>query len=149
MKRFAKFAGTAALAASAVLLPGLASADDKDVIEYRQHVMNTLNEQSGALGMILSTAIPGDNAAAHLEILALTAATALKTFEPNVPGGESKPEVWAKWDDFSKRMNEFAQKTAAASKLAKEKGATAAMTNILDVLTCKSCHEVYRDEKKK
>ena len=47
------------------------SAGDKDVIDYRRHIMNTLNEQSGALGMILSTAIPGDNIAAHLEAIML------------------------------------------------------------------------------
>ena len=125
-----------------------AFADDKDVIDYRQHVMNTLNEQSAALGEILSTAIPDDNAVQHLDALALTATTAMKAFEPKVPGGEAKPEVWSKWDDFSKRMNEFVQKIAAAAKMAHEQGKDAALANILDVMTCKSCHEVYRREKK-
>ena len=138
-----------ALAASLAFAPALASADDKDVIDYREHVMNTLSEQAGALGQILSTAIPDANATAHLEILALTASTALKAFEPKVQGGESKPEVWTKWDDFSARMKDFQTKTAGAAKMAKEKGAQAAMANILDVLTCKSCHDIYRDEKKK
>jgi len=50
------------------LAPASPVADDKDVIDYRQHVMNTLNEQSGALGQILSTVIPDTHAAAHLEI---------------------------------------------------------------------------------
>ena len=36
----------------------MARADDKDVIEYREHIMNTLNEQAGALGEILSAAVP-------------------------------------------------------------------------------------------
>src|SRR5258706_9284836 len=104
--------GKLALAASMLVLPALAYGDDKDVIDYREHIMKTLNEQAEALGMILSTAIADNNATAHLEIIALTASTALKAFEPKVPGGESKPDVWAKWPDFSKRMNEFAAKTA-------------------------------------
>ena len=141
--------GKLALAASMLVLPALAYGDDKDVIDYREHIMKTLNEQAEALGMILSTAIADNNATAHLEIIALTASTALKAFEPKVPGGESKPDVWAKWPDFSKRMNEFAAKTAEAARLAKEKGPKAGLSDIDNTLTCKSCHEVYREEKKK
>jgi len=133
--------------AATSLIP-LAHADDKDTIDYRQHIMNTLNEQSAALGQILSTAVPDDNAVAHLNAIALTASTALKAFEPKVPGGEARPRVWSDWPDFSKRMNEFAQKTAAAAKTANEQGKDAALSNILDALTCKSCHDVYREEKK-
>ena len=126
-----------------------AYADDKDVIDYREHIMNTLNEQSAALGQILSTIIPGDNAAEHVDALALTASTALKAFEPKVLGGESKPEVWQNWADFSKRMNEFAQKMAQASKDVHAGKTDEVLLNITDALTCKSCHDVYRNEKKK
>src|SRR5436190_1091586 len=95
-----------------------ASADNSDAVDYRQHIMNALSEQAGALGEILSGAVPDDNVLAHLDALALTASTALKAFEPKAPGGEAKPEVWANWPDFSRRMNEFAQGTAAMAKLA-------------------------------
>lgn len=141
------FVMLSALALAAFVLPS-ARADDKDVIEYRKHIMNTLNEQSAALGQILSTVVPDDNAVAHINAIALTASTALKAFEPKVPGGQAKPAVWANWADFSKRMNEFAQRTAQAAKVAKEQGKEAALSNILDQLTCKSCHEVYREDKK-
>jgi cytochrome c556 len=137
---------TAALVA---ILNSVAHADDKDAIDYRQHIMKTMGEQSAALGQILSTAIPPDNAIAHVQILALTASTALKAFEPKVQGGEAKPEIWSNWADFSKRMNELSQGLNQATKLAREKGSDAALANILDVLTCKSCHETYRNEKKK
>ena len=147
MRRVSSYLGAIAVAATALL--STAHADDKDVIDYREHIMNALNEQSAMLGQIVSTAIPNDNVAAHLDALALIASTALKSFEPKVQGGEAKPEVWAHWDDFSKRMNEFAQKTANAAKLAHTEGPDAALSNMLDVLTCKSCHEVYREEKKK
>ena len=145
MKR--PFVTLSALALAAFVLPS-ARADDKDVIEYRKHIMNTLNEQSAALGQILSTVVPDDNAVAHINAIALTASTALKAFEPKVPGGQAKPDVWANWVDFSKRMNEFAQRTAQAAKVAKEQGKEAALSNILDQLTCKSCHEIYREDKK-
>jgi cytochrome c556 len=140
---------TGVIAMSVLFLPGLVRGDDKDVIEYREHIMNTLNEQAAALGLILATTIPDDNAAAHLEALALTARTALRAFEANVPGGEAKPEIWSNWPDFSKRMNEFVQNMSEATKTAKEKGNDAALSDILDKLTCKGCHEIYRNEKKK
>lgn len=133
----------------AALPAGGIRAGDKDVIDYREHIMRTLNEQAAALGQILSTAIPDDNATAHLDAIAMTASVALKAFEPMVPGGEAKPEVWNNWPDFSKRMAEFSRKIAAAAKLAKEQGSGAAMANIVDVLNCKECHDIYRQEPKK
>jgi len=146
MRRSLSILGIVALAAG-VLSP--AYADDKDVIDYRQHIMNTLSEQAAALGQILSTIVPPDNAAAHVEALSLTASTALKAFEPKVLGGESKPEVWQNWADFSKRMNEFAQKLAEASKEVKAGHTEEVLLNVTDALTCKGCHDLYRDEKKK
>jgi cytochrome c556 len=138
------------LASAAILLPSLVSADDQDVIDYREHIMKTLDEQTAAVGMILSSAIPGDNAAAHLQAIALTAQIALKAFEPKVPGGEAKPDVWSNWADFSKRMNEFAKNSLEAAALAKEKGYDdpTLAAKIVDALPCKSCHDVYRKEKK-
>jgi cytochrome c556 len=130
------------------LLPAAVYADDKDVVDYRTHIMHTLNEQSAALGQILSGAIPEKNAQAHLEAIALSASTALKAFEPKVAGGEAKTEVWSNWTDFSKRMNDFARLTREAAKVSKEKGFGSAGTNIIDALSCKSCHDIYREEKK-
>jgi len=128
-------------------LPVLAS--DQDAVQYREAVMKTLDEQSAALGEIASDAIPDDNLVVHMEILALTASTALKAFEPKVPGGQAKPQVWANWADFSKRMTDFAQKTAAGAKIAKEQGKDAAVTEIIDYAnSCKGCHDTYRQDKK-
>lgn len=125
------------------------ASEEKDAIEYRRHIMNTLNEQSGALGQILSTAIPDDNAVIHLQAIALTASIALKAFEPKVYGGEARPDVWSNWPDFSRRMQEFADKTAAVAKIAAEQGSQSVSATVLDVLTCKACHDVYRDEEHK
>ena len=129
------------------LLPASSIADDQDVIDYRRHIMETLKAQTAALGMIMSGAIPDDNAVAHMDILAATAATALKSFEPKVEGGDAKPEVWAQWDDFSSRMNDFAAKTADMAKTAHEKGKDEALLQVMDALTCKQCHDTYRVKK--
>jgi cytochrome c556 len=136
-----------ALALTVAQAVSSAYADDKDVVDYRQHIMNTLNEQTAALGEILSGAVPDDNVIAHLDALALTASTALKAFVPKVPGGQARPEVWSNWADFSLRMNEFAQRTAAMAKLAHEQGKEAGLATVMDALSCKKCHDNYRREK--
>jgi cytochrome c556 len=135
------------IAIAVALAPAEAHADDKDALAYRKHIMSTLNEQSAALGMILSGAVPDDNFVVHLEVIALAAKTALKAFEPKVQGGEAKPEVWTNWPDFSKRMNEFAQDSDRIAQLARDKGQDAAVPVIMDALPCKSCHDIYRNEK--
>ena len=142
---------TGILAAGAmVLLPGAQAADPagEDVIEYRQRIMEAMNAQAVILGQIVSYAIPNDNLVAHLDTMALLASTALKSYEPKVQGGGAKPEVWTNWDDFSKRMQTFAEKTAEAAKISHTVDPEAALTNMLDVLDCKSCHDVYRTEKR-
>ena len=145
MKRATKF--SCAVALLALQAAGSAFADDNDAIDYRQHIMNTLSEQAGALGEILAGAVPDDNVISHLDALALTASTALKAFEAKVPGGQAKPEVWSNWADFSKRMNEFAQNSAAMAKLAHEQGKEAGLAKVMDALSCKKCHDTYRREK--
>ena len=138
------------IAAALVLLPLARAADPagKDVIEYRQHIMTAMNEQAAILGQIAAYSAPRDNLGAHLDTMALLASTALKSFEPKVPGGQSEPEVWSKWDDFSKRMRTFAGKTREAAQGAHTAGPDAALANMLDVLDCKNCHLTYRDETK-
>jgi cytochrome c556 len=147
MTRSAKIFGVIALVASPLVT--MAAPTDKEVVEYREHIMNTLNEQAGALGEILSNAIPDDNVISHLDAIALTASTALKAFQPKVQGGEAKPDVWANWPDFSKRMTEFARKTAEMAKMGHDQGKDAALSEVLDALSCKSCHDTYRKEKPK
>jgi cytochrome c556 len=144
---------TATVGLTLTMLLGMGAYGDEpskndSIIEYREHIMTTLNEQSAALGQILSTAVPDTNTQAHLQTIALAASLALKAFEPKVPGGEAKPDVWANWPDFSKRMTDFAQKTANMAKVAKEQGNEAALQNVVDALSCKACHDVYRQEKK-
>lgn len=137
---------TVGLALALLLSGGAAQAADEDAIEYRQHIMKALNAQSAILGQIVSGLVPDDQLVEHLDIMAMLAATSKKSFEPKVAGGESKAEVWSQWPDFAKRMDEFASKTAEAAKIAHTQGGQAALSNMLDVLSCKSCHDVYRSK---
>jgi len=144
--RMSKMFWVAALGVLGACAQALAA--DADAIAYREGIMKALNEHSAALGQILSGAVPDDDAVAHLDAIALLASTAPKAFEAKVQGGEAKADVWKNWPDFSRRMNDFVQKTAEAAKVANEQGKDAALGNILDALDCKSCHELYRQEKK-
>jgi cytochrome c556 len=123
------------------------ASDEQDVIDYRSHIMKTLDAQTAALGMIVSTQIPADNLIAHLDTIALTAKQSLKSFEQKVLGGESKPLVWEQWKDFSERMNTFAIKTAELAQTARTKGQDAVVADMVGALACKSCHDIYRDKK--
>ena len=128
---------------SGVLLAADAPAD-KDIIDYRQDVMKTMDEQSAALGEMASGVIPQDNMGAHMQMLGLAASLALKAFTPKVQGGKAKPDVWANWDDFSKKMIDFAQKAADG---AKAQGTDAQLSALVDIANgCKGCHDMYRSE---
>ena len=142
----------AILICSGALLSGsllAAEGTDKDVIDYRQDVMKTLDEQSAILGQMASGVVPSDNMNTDMQILALAASTALKAFTPKVAGGKAKPEIWTNWDDFSKKMNDFAQKASEGAKAAQSQGSDAAMTALVDIANgCKGCHDMYRQETK-
>ena len=146
MKRLTKLtAGVAAAAmAAALILPTAAQADDQDVIDYRSHIMKTMDEQTAAIGKIMSYAIPDDHFASHLEVMALAAQQSLSSFKEEVQGGESLPAVWENWDDFAARMNKFTEGVTAAAKIAREQGKDAALNAAFSALTCKQCHDVYR-----
>lgn len=124
-----------------------AQAQVADATQYREHVMRALDAQSAALGQILSTEVVDTNLASHLEVLSVTASGALKSFEARVPGGEARPEVWSNWADFSRKMNEFSQGIGAAARIAREQGKDAALSVAIDALSCKGCHDTYRQKK--
>ena len=135
----------ALLALGGLVLAALPSrADDQDVIDYRTHIMKTMGEQTDAIGLILENKVPADNFATHLKVLAVTATQAKRAFEPKVPGGNSKPEVWANWADFSKRLDELVTITADLAAAAQHDSVAAVGGKLKSSLKCKSCHENYR-----
>ena len=140
----------ACAAMQTAILPMAAQAegDTQDVIDYRQHIMKTMGQQVATIGMILQEKAPAADIATHVQALALTASSALIAFQAKVPGGNAKPEVWAKWDEFQKRMKELDANTTELAKLAKD-GPAAMMPKMQGALTCKGCHDIFRAELKK
>lgn len=126
----------------------LARADDQDVIDYRVHIMKTLDEQAAAISQILEHKAPAENLTTHVQILAITAATAKKAFEAKALGGEAKPEVWSHWADFAKRLDDLTAATADLAATAKAGGVAAAAPKVQTALACTSCHELYVEKKK-
>jgi cytochrome c556 len=134
--------------ASAMLLSAASEADDQDVIDYREHIMKTMGEQVAAIGQMAQQKIPQDNFATHVQILAVTAATAKMAFAPKVPGGKAKPDVWANWGDFAKRLDALTAATADLANAVWGGGVTVTSPKVQAAFTCKSCHDLYREEKK-
>jgi len=98
--------------------------------------------------MIMQHKAPADNFVTHTRILAITAATAKSAFEPKVLGGDAKPEVWAQWADFSKRLDALTAATADLAKTAQAGGIAAAGPKVQSALNCKGCHDSYSVPKK-
>ena len=128
------------------LLESACAADDRDVVAYRQVLMKALDEQSAVIGQILSGAVPDNNLSLHLESVAFLASMVGGAFEAKVAGGESKQEVWGDWAGFSKRADEFARRTGLVAEKAKRQGKDAVMSEIVDALDCKGCHDKYRQK---
>ena len=145
----AGFASLGALALSAT-----AVADNQDTIDYREHVMKTMGAQVGAIELIVQSKVPAEdnaNLATHVKILALTASTAKAAIKDNVPGGEAKANIWSNGGlsaDFAKRMDELAANTANLDKTTNGNPSEVA-GKLQSVLTCKGCHDQYREQKKK
>jgi cytochrome c556 len=122
---------------------GVSQAEDQDVIDYRKHVMKTMGEQVVIINMIMQQRAPAANLATHIQILAVTATTAQKVFEPRVLGGGSKAEVWANWPDFSKRLDDLVWATVDLGKTSQTGRVGATALNLESALKCKSCHDTY------
>ena len=131
----------------ATLLPISSFADDQDVKDYRSHIMKAMGEQVAALGQISKGKANAADVVAQAQVLSITAGLAKVAFTPKVLGGEAKPEVWDKWEDFSKRLDEMVAATNDLAKSAKQ-GGVAAVTPKLSTLGCKGCHDDYRVAKK-
>ncbi len=120
-----------------------APADDQDTIDYRQHVMNTLGEQLAAVDMILARKAPPDSFAVHMQVIATAASQAKKAFEPKVPGGKSKPQVWSSWPDFAQRLDVLVAASTELAKAAKDGPGTVG-PRIKATLDCDGCHQIYK-----
>lgn len=136
--------GYALVLVAALTAWSAARADDEDTIDYRKHIMRSMREQAASIAMVLQKKAPADNFATHVRILAVTAAMAKKAFEPKVPGGDAKPEVWSNWADFAKRLDTLVAATDELAKTAEAGGLPAAAPKVEAALSCKACHDKYK-----
>lgn len=145
-------------AIATVIVPALgmaepaASAPSKEeadgIIFERQNLMLQISKDSELLGEIAAGIKPPDKLAEVTKSISESAEAAKAAFQPNVPGGRSKPEVWSNWADYSRRMDEFSANTKYLAELG-AKGDLSGVTNALGTaLPCKECHDVYRGPKK-
>ncbi len=118
------------------------SADDQDIIDYRQHVMKTIDEQVSILKMIAQSKAPADDVATQAKVLAVAASTAKLAFQTNVAGGRSKLVIWTQWPDFSKRLDALVAATDELAKSARP-GDAAGLAKKVEALPCKGCHDEY------
>ena len=124
-------------------------ADEQDDIDYRQHIMKTMGEQTASMDMILQHKAPSDSFTVHAKILAIAAAMAKKSFDSKADGGNAKPAVWTNGADFGKRMDALAAATDDLAKSAASGGVSAAGAKVPAVIaSCNACHEQYLVPKK-
>lgn len=119
-----------------------------DPVLERQLIMQALDDDAEALGMIVAGLQPQDKMAEHARNVAKNAKAAYESFKPNVPGGSAKPEIWTNWADYSQRMETFIAKSDEMVKLAEAGNKNAVIEIMVDAMPCKACHDVYREKKK-
>lgn len=145
---------TAAVALSAALLAGTASADmlkfgkPEDAIKYRQSALFVISQHFGSLGAMANGRAPFDAEIAKQNgaVLESIAALPWQAFGPGTEGGKTKPEAWtekAKFDAHADKFVAEAGKLGAAAQtgdLAQLKASFGAAAQ-----TCKACHDAFRN----
>ena len=115
------------------------------VTDYRRYLMQAIDAQTAALGQILAWMVADDHFATHLDVIAINARMAVGAFEQAVPGGDALPRIWTHRKDFAARMNALTEGVMNAARVAREEGKDAALGPVMDALTCKRCHDLYRE----
>lgn len=125
----------------------LAQDDGGDPVLDRQLVMQQLEKDSGLMGKILAGIEPKDKLSATADALAKDAKEVRAAFQSKTPGGRTKPEAWANWADFSKRLDDMVTKTEHMAEVAKTGNVNAVTELVADAIPCRDCHMTYRAPK--
>ncbi|MGN6358589.1 MAG: c-type cytochrome [Novosphingobium sp.] len=140
--------GRIALAVALPLAPlSVVHGQAEDPVLRRQLIMQQVDEDAEALGMIAAGLEPKTKMLEHARSIAKSARESYEAFKQNAPGGRAKPEIWSNWADYSAKMEAW---IANADKMvvAAEKGDANGVTEIMvEALPCKGCHDVYRERK--
>lgn len=151
MSKSIVLAGMSVLAATAVLLSGVAIAQ-QDAIATRKAAMKDVGGATKASVQMIKGEIPFD--AAKAKASADTIANGWAAFAKQFPkgtetGGETTaaPKIWETFADFDEKGKKMAAEAAKASAAAGQ-GLEAFKTAFGEVTkSCKSCHDDYRVKK--
>lgn len=125
-------------------LPLAAQSNPKDIIAYRQHLMQTLEAQFQAITLVVIAGAPPENLHSHLTAALATARLLPDAFAPRALGGSSAPQIWTKWDDFDHEMRHFEASIAMAVEAARNGTPVEGVLYHLDAISCRDCHDLYR-----
>jgi cytochrome c556 len=118
-----------------------------DPVLDRQLVMQQLEKDSGMMGKVLAGIESKDKLSATADALAKDAKEVRDSFQSKTPGGRTKPEAWANWEDFSKRLDDMVAKTEHMAEVAKTGNVNGVNELVADAIPCRGCHTAYRAPK--
>jgi cytochrome c556 len=147
---FVLAAGSVQIASADSVAPANISKEEAEgLIFERQQLMIQLEKDAETLGMIAAGLEPASKLTEITRSIAQAAQDTKAAFQPQIPGGRSKPEVWSNNADFNERLDAFVTSTEKMAKLG-ESGNVAAVSEVMaDALPCKQCHDLYREPKKR
>lgn len=141
--------GSAVALTAGTALP--VSADDENAIKYRQSVMKAVGGHMGGAVAIVKGQVPyKDDLVAHATGLNDMAHVAANAFKEKTQGGDTraKPEIWTDAAEFSEKIEDLKQATAAFLAAASSGGPEAAGAKLGAVGdACKGCHKKFRAKK--
>ena len=138
------------VAFSTVFAAGVASAGEKELVEYRHYLMESIGGHMNNIVAIVKGEVPyKENLAFHADALADLAPKALPAFETEAMSDktEALPDIWENWADFEQASKTFEEKSSAFSQ-AVASGDMAQIGPALRELgdSCKSCHDDFVEE---
>ena len=112
--------------------------DAEGIIFERQNIMLQIGKDAELLGEIAAGIKPSDKLAEVTKSIADSAQAAQVAFEPNVPGGRAKPEIWSNWPDYPRRMSEFSNNAKLLAELGAKKDLSGVTNALGSALPCSS-----------
>jgi cytochrome c556 len=139
------------LAAAPALAADPAAGSDEGTIKYRQHLMDAIGGDMGAIGDILKYGLPlPQNVGVHAQNLARSAGLIPSAFERRVVDGptDAKPEVWQHHEDFLDKAKKLEQEARKLEQMAGSADGAAIGRQVKAVgEACGGCHEDFRKPK--
>jgi cytochrome c556 len=138
------------LAVPAALVISNTVAAEKDLVKYRENVMNVIGGHMGAIVAIVKGEVPySSELAFHADALAAAAPKALPAFKTEAMTEESEalPDIWKDWGEFEKHGKKLEETSAALAVAAKGDDMAAIGAALGDVgKSCKGCHDNFTEE---